>query len=117
MKWGGKAVQLARNAATASTAVRTLVVTAGQSLAFTAASVISFEPMPAATTPAPNHLAMLAGSGSTPPVGMILVQGMGPSTALTKSGPPTLAPGNSLTMSQPISCARMISVTEPQPGK
>ena len=76
-----------------------------QSPALTAASVTSFEPMPAATMPAPNHLAMLAASGSTPPVGMIFVQGMGARTALMKSGPPTLAPGKSLTMSQPSSWA------------
>ena len=67
--------------------------------------------------PAPNHLAIGASSGSTPPVGMILTQGIGPLTALTKSGPPTDDPGNSLTMSQPSSCASPMSVTEPQPGK
>ena len=73
--------------------------------------------MPAATIPAPNHFAMDPASGSTPPVGMILVQGMGPMTALTKSGPPTEAPGNSLMMSQPRAWASVMSRTDPQPGK
>ena len=50
-----------------ATAARVEASIPAQSPDFTAASVISFEPMPAATMPAPNHLAMEASSGSTPP--------------------------------------------------
>jgi len=55
--------------------------------------------------------------GSTPPVGMMRVQGMGPMTFLTNSAPPTELPGNTLTISQPSSCAALISLAEPQPGE
>src|SRR5512136_2016099 len=72
--------------------------------------------MPAATMPAPNHLRNDSSVGSTPPVGMIRVHGQGPSTLLTKSGPPTELPGNTLTISQPSSSAKPISLAEPQPG-
>src|ERR1700742_4353744 len=76
-----------------------------------------FDPMPAATIPAPNHSRKEASVASTPPVGMILVQGMGPSTAFTNDGPPTLSPGKTFTISQPSSWASLISVAEPQPGE
>ena len=97
--------------------LRTEVSIPLQSPSATARSVTRREPIPAATMPDPNQAASDVGSGSTPPVGMILVQGMGPSTAFTNSGPPTLEPGNSLTMSQPRAWALEMSVTEPQPGK
>src|SRR5205085_8318109 len=73
-------------------------------------------PMPQATMPAPYHLRRDSSVGSTPPVGMMRVHGMGPSTFLTNSGPPTDEPGNTFTISQPNSCASPISVAEPQPG-
>ena len=73
--------------------------------------------MPQATMPAPNHLRSDSSVGSTPPVGMMRVHGMGPSTFLTNSGPPTELPGNTLTISQPSSCASEISLAEPQPGE
>src|SRR5687767_12823073 len=72
--------------------------------------------MPQATMPAPNHLRRLSSVGSTPPVGMMRVQGIGPITFFTNSGPPTEPPGNTLTISLPSSCAYEISVAEPQPG-
>ena len=72
--------------------------------------------MPQATMPAPNHLRSESSVGSTPPVGMMRVQGIGAITLRTKSGPPTEAPGKTLTISQPSSWASPISVAEPQPG-
>ena len=72
--------------------------------------------MPQATMPAPNHFFSDSSEASTPPVGMMRVQGIGPSTFLTNSGPPTLEPGNTLTISQPSSSASEISEAEPQPG-
>jgi hypothetical protein len=78
--------------------------------------VIMLEPMPQATMPAPNHLRSDSSVGSTPPVGMMRVHGIGPMTLLTKSGPPTEEPGKTLMISQPSSCASPISVAEPQPG-
>src|SRR5687768_11949807 len=72
--------------------------------------------MPTQCTPALNQAVKLPSSGSTSPLGIILVQGQGPLTALTNSGPPTCFPGNILTTSAPSSSALEISVTEPQPG-
>jgi hypothetical protein len=47
---------------------------------------------------------------------MIRLQGRGPRAALIKSGPPTLPPGNTFTISAPHSSAAAISLTLPQPG-
>jgi len=61
--------------------------------------------MPTATTPAPNQAFSEASVHSTPPVGIMLTQGQGPRIALTNEGPPTSAPGKTLTISQPSSSA------------
>src|SRR3546814_1418619 len=60
------------------------------------------DPMPTQVAPALNHFARFSAVGSTPPVTMMLVQGMGPLIALMKPGPNTLA-GKSLTTSAPSS--------------
>src|SRR5512144_2891566 len=73
--------------------------------------------MPTHATPALNQADSEASVGSTPPVGMIEVQGQGPDTAFTNEGPPTSAPGKILTISQPSSSAAEISDTVPQPGE
>ena len=59
---------------------------------------------------------MLSADTATPPVGMMLVHGIGPRIALTNSGPPT-EPGNTLTISAPSSSARLISPGVMQPGR
>ena len=88
-----------------------------QSLALIASAVMSLLPMPIAATPAFTHLPIDSGVGSTPPVGMRLDQGMGPSTDATNFGPPTSSPGKTLHISQPSSSACEISETLPQPGE
>src|SRR5512145_2372275 len=77
---------------------------------------MSCEPIPTQAAPALNQAHRLSSVGSTPPVGMILVHGIGPFTASTKPGPPTWLPGKTLTISAPSSSAREISETEPHPG-
>src|SRR3546814_10008616 len=73
------------------------------------------DPMPTQVAPALNHFARFSAVGSTPPVTMMLVQGMGPLIALMKPGPNTLA-GKSLTTSAPSSSASDISVMVEAPG-
>src|SRR5690554_7939502 len=74
------------------------------------------EPIPTQVTPALNQPLRLASEVSTPPVGMMLVQGMGPLTAFTKEGPPISDAGKSFTTSAPSSWALLISEMVPQPG-
>src|SRR5690554_7150029 len=74
------------------------------------------EPIPTQVTPALNQPLRLASEVSTPPVGIMFVQGIGPLTAFTKEGPPISDPGNNFTISAPNSCALLISEIVPQPG-
>ena len=74
----------------------TVAVRVFQSPAFTIFSVIRADPIPTHVTPAVNHFSRFSSDGSTPPVGMMLVHGHGPLTALTNDGPPTALPGNDL---------------------
>src|SRR5574344_2597357 len=76
----------------------------------------SFEPMPTQVTPALNQAVRFSSVGSTAPVAMISDQGIGAFIFFTKEGPPTLPAGKILQRSQPASCAKPISETEPQPG-
>ena len=73
--------------------------------------------MPIAATPALSQDVSDSSVESTPPVGMMRVQGIGPMTFFTKFGPPTSLPGNTFTISQPSAWALEISVALPQPGE
>ena len=72
-------------------------------------------PIPTAKAPALNHDDRFSAVGSTPPVTIILLQGIGAIKPLINFGPST-SPGKTLHRSQPISCAIPTSVIEPQPG-
>src|SRR5512133_1073860 len=78
--------------------------------------LISCDPIPQHIAPALNHSVRLASVGSTPPVGIICVHGIGPFTAATNFGPPTCDPGNIFTISAPSDSALDISEADPQPG-
>ena len=75
----------------------------------------NWDPIPTAAAPAPNQALKLSLFGSTPPVTMILVVGIGPLMALTKPGPTTL-PGKILTYFAPKISAFRISVKVIVPG-
>ena len=76
----------------------------------------SLDPIPTQVTPALNQADRFSSVGSTAPVAMIRVHGMGAFMFLTNEGPPTFPAGNILQRSQPVSWAKPISDTEPQPG-
>ncbi|MBA7688206.1 hypothetical protein ES703_96685 [subsurface metagenome] len=63
-------------------------------------------------SPALNHAVRFSSVGSTPPVGIILVQGQGPLTAATNFCPPTCSPGKIFITSAPSSSAFDISLAE-----
>src|ERR1035438_10683045 len=100
-----------------SRAARTLAAMPAYSPALSSSPLTRLEPMPTQETPAPNQLLSEASVASTPPVGMMETHGHGPLTDLTKEGPPTSLPGNTLTISQPSSSACEISDALPQPGE
>ena len=76
----------------------------------------SFDPIPTQVTPDLNQAVRFSSVGSTAPVAIIILHGIGARTFFTNDGPPTFPAGKIFTKSQPSSCDMPISVTEPQPG-
>ncbi len=76
----------------------------------------SLLPIPTQKTPAPNHFSKLSLSGETPPVTMILDQGIGAKVLLIRFVL-VASPGKIFVKSQPASCAVLISVGVKQPGQ
>lgn len=91
------------------------LVTYPQSSAATLSFGNNLDPIPTQNAPAPNHPVRFSRVGSTPPVTINLDQGIGAIKPFTKFGPYT-SPGNILQRSQPASCAKPTSETEPHPG-
>ena len=94
----------------------TFCVIASKSPAFTRSLTINLDPIPRQAAPALIHSNTLSCVALTPPVGMSLTQGQGPSMLFMKPGF-SLLPGNTFTMSHPISSAWEISDGLAHPGE